>query len=174
MLESNKTFSNIRLKYISFLVACLCLTDAWSYGQRNAGIDFYQYWAVGQKISQAKKINVYSNNIRRSWGTEFLERANNSKSQRFLMAANYRKFLDTTASPFLYSLFGNLSPKDYDRAITIYRFICMVCVVFSFIMLGHLLRFLFVISMLFLVLFTLYFEPYRSDYAFFSLWTGIL
>ena len=163
MTEANKFFPDKILIILSFLLAFFCLVRAWNYGQASRGIDFYQFWAVGQEISQEKKINIYSDDIRRSLGSEFLEKAQDSKSLRFILAADYRKTLQTYSTPFLYSLFGIFSSKDYDRAYTIYQFICMACMVFTILMLSKLLRLTFVFSMLFLVFLTSCFEPYFSD-----------
>ena len=163
MPKTNNFFSNKMLKLLSFSLAAFCLIKAWDYGQANAGLDFYQFWVVGQKIIKEKKINIYSDGVRRSIGSEFFQEAYNGKSLRLLLAAGHRKAPETYSTPFLYSLFGLFSSKDYDGAYVMYQFFCMACMVFAIMTLSKLLRFPFTVSMLFLVFFTTCFDPYLSD-----------
>jgi hypothetical protein len=49
-MKVNKFFSNKISALLSLSLAFLCLLRAWGYGQASVGVDFYQFWAVGQKI----------------------------------------------------------------------------------------------------------------------------
>jgi hypothetical protein len=98
---------------------------------RDFGIDFYQFWAVGQSLHRADVHNIYSPEDRARLSAEFLERAKNTSEQRFVSAAEYRKEFETYSTPFLYSLFQLFSTGDYERDFKGYRVFLIALLLFS-------------------------------------------
>lgn len=163
MVKPHSSLLSKILTILSVLLAVLCLASAWGYGHRNPGLDFYQFWAVGQKVIAERNINIYSDDARRSIGEEFFQRSRDNKSSRFTEVAVYRRTLETYSTPFLYSLFGIAGLKDYDYTYTLYELFCMICMVFAVLVIGRLLKFPLAVSLLFLSYFVSYFEPYLSE-----------
>lgn len=145
------------------LFAVISLVQTWNYGQAKPGYDFYQFWAVSQKISRGANTNLYAEESRRALGAEFLARARESNSGRFQAAAVDRDVLEVYSTPLLYLMFKPLSSLTYDRAYTLYQLACMACTVFAVLMLARLLGFPIALSLAALGCLILIFDPYRSD-----------
>jgi hypothetical protein len=156
---------NGALSWLPLLLAAVCLVRSWSYGQAFLGVDFYQFWAVGQKTARESAANIYSDDARRRLGEEFLRKAAANGSSRLRRAAGNRRVLETYSTPFLYSLFAGFPAEDYDLAYGIYRLLCMACMVYAVATLAGLFRFSAAASALLFAALTAYFAPYLSDVA---------
>ena len=150
--------------FLVFLLFIFSIIKVWDYGRSYAGIDFYQFWVIGQVIAQSNPPNIYSDEDRRKIGQEFLQMSyRDSDSLRFRLAAENRKVFETYSSPFLYSLFSVFSSGDFDTDYRRYQFFCLACTIFAIMTLCRLLGYSSITAMLFVVMFTVWFEPFLSD-----------
>jgi hypothetical protein len=146
------------------LAAILSVLWAWEYPRSAAGIDFYHFWVVGQALSSSEVTNIYSDEDRTRIGVEFLERAKADKSAlRQRVAAEYRKVLATTASPFLYTSFYLFLSGNYETDFRRYQLFGLMCTVVSLLSLCHLLNYSLSQSLIALLIITCWFEPLFSD-----------
>ena len=97
---------SISIKIVFVAAAIFCLARAWDYTGKYSGIDFYQFWVVGQAVTSMDIGNIYAEEARRRIGAEFYRRASQQEdSERFYIAAYNRKVLETYSTPFLYLYF---------------------------------------------------------------------
>lgn len=164
MLRLNKSFLRRLIFVFVFLLALFSIARVWHYGQIRPGIDFYQFWAVGQKIAERDDVDIYSDEASQRVGLEFLQRSRiDDSSSRFRWAAENRTNLEIYSTPFLYSLFGIFNSGDYERDYRIYQLFCLACTVFAIVTLSRLLRFSFMAALIFISAFTAWFEPFLTD-----------
>jgi hypothetical protein len=96
-------------------------------------------------------------------GANYLAEALRSPDVVHRSVAIQRRVFDTTATPFLYSLFGAWSTSDYTANLRAFRALLLGCFVFSVLALSRLLRQAAANSLLCLALLCLWFEPLASD-----------
>ncbi len=88
---------------------------------RFAGIDFYQFWTVGQAAREFRGQDVYSSEARQTLGAEYARRsladvkpgAGPQELPPRALAAGQRQVLETYSTPWLYTLFGAFSSGEY-------------------------------------------------------------
>jgi len=119
------------------VAALFALLAAAEYGRQANGFDFYQFWVVGQVLSTGEPSDFYADSGSRL-SAEYLERARRAPvSPRRLSVAENRPYLHTTATPFLYSLFGLVSSGRYDTDLERFQRLGLACVVGSLVLLSR-------------------------------------
>jgi hypothetical protein len=146
------------------LAAGFSLLGAWRFGNRSAGVDFYQFWAAGLAVRSMEVGNIYSQAERVRIGAEFLRRAEAKPgAERERAVAEHRKVLPTYHSPLLYTVMGLLSSGDYETDFGRYRHACLVLTLASSLVLCSLLGYSALQTLAFLVVLLAWFEPLYSD-----------
>jgi hypothetical protein len=146
------------------LVAVLCgLTAAWASNERSAGVDFYQFWVVGQALGQPEVGNVYADAERRRIGATFLEQARAGDTPRQLAVAEMRQVLETYSTPFLYATFRFFSTGDYETDYRNYRLIQLVLLAAALATLCRVLGYPLPALLAAILAFAVWFEPVVSD-----------
>jgi hypothetical protein len=57
------------------ILAMFGLALAWGNSANEVGVDYYQFWVVGQSVNHPGINNVYSDDARQLLGAEFFEKA---------------------------------------------------------------------------------------------------
>jgi hypothetical protein len=148
--------------FLLVLLAAFGLVLAWSATVRIVGVDFYQFWVVGQTLSRPG-INIYSDEDRTRLGAEFLEKARQTGDPRRIVVAEYRKKLETYSSPFLYTLFRLGSTGDFEADLRNYRRLLLVCLTLGVVVLARLLHHSWETTLGALAIFSAWFGPFASD-----------
>jgi hypothetical protein len=134
------------------------------------GGDYYQFWLVGRAVSNLGIRNVYTTENRKAltnFGQE-LARSDPSRSKRLAVSAQLRRrMIQTFSTPFLYAVIGSVSTGDYERDFDAYLDLCLVALLLSIFVVGHLLGFSAVECMLFAAVLLVCSAPLSSD-----LWWG--
>ena len=94
------------------LVAALSF-GLWDVGRAGNQGDYFQFWAVG-RLAGTGVTDIYSAPARSALGAQINTAAEESTSVRAARAAQEWRVLQTTGTPFLYTVFGALSTGDYD------------------------------------------------------------
>jgi hypothetical protein len=128
-----------------------------------AGIDFYQFWVVGRAIARTHSVDIYSEQARRDLGGTYLLEALHSSSARQRAVAHHRSVLETTATPFLYTVIGAICSDDYDASLNRFRVILIAAFTLSVAGFTHLMGYPALIAVLALALLSKWFEPLASD-----------
>lgn len=114
------------------LLAALGILNAWASGERGAGIDFYQFWAVGQAVHESLVENIYEPEARPRMAEIFSRRAEEDGSGRIRAAARFRREeIQAASTPFLYSFFYLMRSGEYEKDIRRYRILCLGCFVLA-------------------------------------------
>lgn len=109
------------------LLACFALMRAWQVGQSVAGIDYYQFWVVGEAIEHDGVKNPYADEARAQMGRIYLERAmRDAQAVRQQTAAGGREVLETYSTPFLYTAMHALASGDYETDFTRWHVLSLV------------------------------------------------
>ncbi len=91
--------------------------------RRFPGIDFYQFWTVGQAAREFRGTDVYSSAAREELGRVYAGRSTQglragtppAEIPERALAAAQRVTLETYSTPWLYTVFGLGSSGDYSR-----------------------------------------------------------
>jgi hypothetical protein len=119
------------------LFAALGLIHAWTSGDQGVGIDFYQFWSVGQAVRESLVEDVYEPAAFPLLARIFERRAEQDGARRHLGAAAFRKDeIQTSNTPFLYTSFYALESGRYETDIRRFRFLSLSVTVFSVIALS--------------------------------------
>ena len=124
------------------LAALFSVTSSWQTSRlpQSAGIDFYQFWVVGQTLEHEDATRIYEPDERARLGEAWLRAAETRAPDTPLhRAAKYRRVLETYSTPFLYSGFRWLAPDDYFTAYALFHAVSAVLVavaVFVFVRAG--------------------------------------
>lgn len=122
------------------LLLAIALSGLWSAVHYAPGIDFYQFWVVGQAVEEGLVDDVYAPAARPRLGLAFYARSTQSASQRQRAAAEFRKQeVQAASTPFLYTAFWALQSGDYDADITRFRILGLACALLSIVALGRFL-----------------------------------
>ncbi len=159
-----KILTQDTLCILLLLMLFACVIEAWSYGKTVSGIDFYQFWVVGQAVKKADIADVYSDQARKKIGSEFLvETYQEGVSERQIRAAKSRQTLETYSTPLLYTLFGLFATGNYDTDLELFNLFSLFCAVLAIMVLCRLLQYspLATISAALLVIG--WFQPFVSD-----------
>lgn len=146
-----------------FLAALFGLSLAWKSAARDAGIDFYQFWAVGQALDRAGAAGVYSGEGRARLGAEALEAARRTEDRRLVSAAEYRRELETYSTPFLYASFRLFSTGGYAADFRNYRVLLLGCLTMAVIVLARLAGHSWNTTLAALAIIPPWFTPFTSE-----------
>jgi hypothetical protein len=146
-----------------FLLAVFGLTLVWRAANTAAGIDFYQFWVVGQALRRSAVADVYSDAERSRLGAEFLEKARATGNPRQIAVAEFRQNLQTYSSPFLYAVFGLGSTGNYETDLCNYRVLLLACLVLGVVALCRLLNHSLNLTLGAVAIFSAWFDPFASD-----------
>lgn len=146
------------------LLAVLSVLDMWQYGNKAAGVDFYQFWAVGQALRTMPVDNIYRAQSRQEIAREIGRRGNeHAEFQRHRAVARNRPELETYSTPFLYAVLAVFGSADYETAFQTFHLFTLLCTLGALLLLCRLLAFSLPETLLAIVLFTGWFEPLLSD-----------
>src|SRR6266498_718645 len=110
--ENPKQFKSPTIA-LFFVLVLFGIFRTWSTAAPNFGIDFYQFWVVGQALNRPGVTNWYSEQGHRGLGAEFLELARQAGDPLQLAVARFRQELQIYSSPFLYATFRMFSTGNY-------------------------------------------------------------
>jgi len=114
------------------LFAALGLVNLWQLGLQGVGIDFFQFWAVGQAVEESIVHDVYDPAARPELARVFLKRAEEGGSAPQRLAARFRsQEIQVSNSPLLYAFFHLIQGSGYEADFARYRLICIAGTVFS-------------------------------------------
>lgn len=145
------------------ILAVSSLSQAFRASLPASGIDYYQFWAVGRAIAQNEATDIYSKHGRTALGMRFFVESRSSRSPLHRAVAEQRLVLETTATPFLYSVFGAFSTADYAANLRNFRAALVICFAFGVVGFGRILSLGATNTLLALVLLCSSFEPLFSD-----------
>jgi hypothetical protein len=114
------------LNVFAAAAALYALMTVWRQNERAAGLDFYIYYVAGQLAGRTDIENIYGAEVQERVGEEYFERAQRGPSELRRYDAQRRRRLDLVSSPFLFSTLRWVS-GDYDRALTQYHVLVLVC-----------------------------------------------
>jgi hypothetical protein len=120
------------------VLSLLAVRANWIAYRGSEAIDFYQFWLVGQAAREIG--NPYPLESRRALGEAGFRSAQESGSTGQKAAAERRRVLDTTASPFLYAVFRALSTGDYELDYALFRILSIACTAVCVLLLASLFR----------------------------------
>ena len=132
-------------------------------------IDFFALWAVPQGFSKINTQNIYSLKAQKEFARELSKKASLpdvSESQRHitdLVIGISGGRINTTASPFLYTVAGLLSSGDYEQDLLGFTIFSLICLIFSILILCRVVNFSITSSLLILILFGTFYVPILSD-----------
>ena len=116
------------------LLACISF-NTWVDYLQIPGVDFYHYWGVA-KAQQLSPSPLNSPYIATDTYAEVLNRYAETIEDKRLRAANaYRRTLDLTGTPLLYTFFAIL-PENYTRAIVSFRFFQLILFILAILLIG--------------------------------------
>lgn len=115
------------------LLSGYAVIQSWSFGQAFAGMDYYQFWVVGEAVEHDAVHNPYTDEERARIGALFLARAtHDSDAKRQSTVAKGRPVLETYSTPFLYTAIHWFASGDYEtdygrwHAISLWSFVAGV------------------------------------------------
>ncbi|HVE71934.1 MAG TPA: hypothetical protein VNI54_11235 [Thermoanaerobaculia bacterium] len=111
----------------------------WRHFPPAGAIDFYIIWGQAQVAGRAHPANKYDPISQNEIGEELYARAMQSGSEAWRFDARQRRGLDSTATPLLYTAFGWL-PRDYERALALFRMLLIVAFVAGVLVLARVAR----------------------------------
>ncbi|MEM7066289.1 MAG: glycosyltransferase 87 family protein [Cyanobacteria bacterium P01_B01_bin.77] len=150
-------------KVLSLVLLVFISLNTWVERLPLAGIDFYHYWGVtkAQQLSPTSLQNPYASTG--AYANVLNQHAATTDDQ-ILQAANaYRRTLDLTGTPLLYTAFAFL-PKNYSLAIKGFRLVQLVLFVAAIFVIGRLRGGSRGFTLLAIVL-SITFSPFLSDVA---------
>jgi len=135
-----------------------------SYARTWRGLDYYQFWVVGQAVSRLGDTDVYSEEGRKRIGGQVLDSLpRETISDRLVAAVSRRKVLETYSTPFLYTLAGTLASGRYDADQAGFAVLSLVCGIAGVLGLCRVLRYSPLAASAAVLLLAELFAPYRSD-----------
>lgn len=142
----------------------LALLSAWEGAGRYGGIDYYQFWVVGQAVDRSEASEVYSGAARQRLGALYLDRLRQEDAPaRERRVAGFRRELGTYSTPFLYAVLHAFASGDYGADLDRHRLLSIACLWLAVLGLCRLLRFPLVASPALLLACLVWFEPLHSE-----------
>ena len=146
---------------LSLLVAAASLMLPWRIGESADGVDFFQFWAGAEIATRGG--DFYSAGIRESAYQPFVAEAHaRDRSDRLLGAARTRSEFEFFSTPLLYASF-RLLPRDYDRALLLYRALSLAAFAGGVLLFARASRLSWTASGAVLAFASLLFEAARSE-----------
>lgn len=150
--------------WLMILVSLFCLVHLWIYGQKRIGLDFYQFWAVGQILRSGQTDNIYSDEVRMKAGREIGTQAvSDPSATRHRAVAKQRQVLETYSTPFLYTVLSVFHSHRYEIAYQAYLIFCLLCSILSILVLCRLLGYSRLAATAVIMALTFCFEPFLAD-----------
>ncbi|HXI04123.1 MAG TPA: glycosyltransferase family 87 protein, partial [Candidatus Saccharimonadales bacterium] len=113
------------------VLALLGLVHVWQTAYEGMGIDFFQFWSVGQAVREHLVDDVYAPDAGPRLAKIFLERAREG-GRRHQAAATFRRDeIQTSNTPFLYTVFYAFESGDYETDIGRFRLLGLLVAVLS-------------------------------------------
>jgi hypothetical protein len=150
-------------RVVLLLLALFALAASWRAGAPAPGIDFYQFWAVGQALEDSDAADIYSDAGRQRVAAKLLDEASRSAQSRRIEAAEQRRVLETYSTPFLYAVFGFFSTGDYETDLQLYRFLLLTCLAVSIALLCRLVGASLELALAAVIVFSVWYAPFQSD-----------
>ncbi len=152
------------------VVSCFALLRLWAVGQAVPGIDYYQFWVVGEAIEHDGLVNPYADEERERIGALYLDRAlaslpphDDNLVNRFAAAAQARAVLETYSTPFLYTGVHWLSSGDYETDFNRWRILSLVAFVLGVLGIAQTVGMAWLPSLGLLAGLLLFFAPLQSE-----------
>ncbi len=138
-LSSARSMQTTTQRLIIVLLACLALANLGRRFSNAVGSDFYHYWGISQARawSESDLGNPYLESER--YAKVLNSHSDRSRAQRLQTPNRYRRDLDLTGTPLLYSIFFAL-PEDYSLAFGLFQLSQMTLFVAAILWLGALYR----------------------------------
>jgi len=130
----------------------------------SAGVDFYQFWLVGQAQQRVTIEDIYAPEGRRvllEAGRSVLSAQ--PDSARLGGAVEFRQSIETFSTPLLYMAVDSLARGDYDVDLARFHLLSFVCFVLGVGLLSRLCRMSWTTTGLILLVLFACSEPLRSD-----------
>ncbi len=154
---------NLALVLLVVLTAWMSLRS-WNLGQSVAGIDYYQFWVVGEAIEHDDVTNPYSDAERTRMGALFLERGQQPNAgARHRAVSTGRTVLETYSTPFLYAVIHGLAGGDYEHDFTRWHAISLLAFVGGVAGLARLVGFGWIPTLALLAGLLAFAAPFQSD-----------
>jgi len=136
----------------------------WNYGTWNAGVDFYQFWLVGQAAGEPETDDIYSRPDQIRIAAESLAAAHaDPDAPRLFIAAEAREEIEVFSTPLLYTVFGVAATGRYQTDYQRYRTLVLLLTIGGLAILGRVIGFSWLRMMGFGAVFLLGFEPLYTD-----------
>ena len=149
---------------LAAVLATAGLVQSWDLGRRSPGIDFYQFWVVGQLIGRADVPSIYAEEAHPRLGAEFIRRSlTDDDSERRRAAARAWQVLEPTATPMLYSAFRPFAALRYDDAHLVFRILSLAALTVAVLTLAAILGHSAAVALLMLALVNVAFRPLKTD-----------
>ena len=153
--------------YDIFLILCVILSvlKLFLYANEHPGIDFYQFWAVGQELGNCEAENIYSEESNKSIAEKYLNISYKKKSHPNLQKAALirRKGLETYSTPFLYLFFHFLFGSDYNISYHSFQIFSTFTYIFALIVFCRLLKYSFRGTLFIFIALSFWFYPILGD-----------
>ena len=146
---------------LALLLAVAAVHNNWRANRGSDAVDFYQFWLVGQAAGEVR--DPYAPEARRALGEAGFRSAQESGSPGQRAAADRRRVLDTTATPFLYTAFRVLATGDYELDYALFRLLSLACTCAAVLLLCALFGWALPAALLALAVLLLAAPPYASD-----------
>lgn len=127
--------------------------------------DFYQFWLGGQAIHRMDIPSVYPQDSRTRITEYFRKLAYSSSSVRWKNSVNYWPRVELAGTPFLYAAFATFSSGDFDKDYQRFRIVSYLFYLGGIFILAGLAGFSPLARIPFLIFFTWFYLPFRSDYG---------
>ena len=130
--SSNAASSRLDLVIVLLLLAWAVRVFWLGIASPPPGIDYYQFWLVGEAGSKVEITNIYSPEGRESlaqFGRELL--AADPSSKRLAAAVGYRRTIETFSTPFLYLALRSVSTGNYDVDLDLFHAFSLACFAFA-------------------------------------------
>lgn len=127
----------------TLILSALCLVallGAWNYARSLPGIDYYVAWVAVDAIRKDSEHDIYTREGRFRLGREYRRKALADDPQsRRAEAAGFVVYVNTSATPFLYSVIGLFSSGDYDRDLAVWHGVSLAAFTLSLLVIARLL-----------------------------------
>jgi hypothetical protein len=143
-------------------LAVVSLAVAWQNSAKYEGKDFYQFWAVGQSLGKPG-LDIYDNDTRGRLGKEFLEKAKQSGDTNLVAVAQYRGWLQTYSTPFLYATFRIFSTGNYNLDLRNYRLAMLAALTLAIFIFCRRMNYPWAMAVVILAVLCIWFDPLASD-----------
>ena len=125
----------MNVKILGLILLALISCNTWSDYLPIPGIDFYHYWGVAkaQQLSPSPLVSPY---VAADTYADVLNQHVEMTEDPILKDANaYRRTLDLTGTPLLYTFFA-LLPERYTQAIVSFRFLQLILFILAIYLIG--------------------------------------